>query len=130
MSHLSSGIDVLIQRGDLFFGTMNFINDSLSIGAIRAIYLEWNATPDVFTSFAKVPSSFNSCTNLLTAIASPEMVTVSSALWQAGRTPSGHLFLASAQVRPTAAIAPGGSLASWTQRPKSKQTTHVRLLFL
>ena len=38
--------------------------------------------------------------NLVISLAPPEMVTLSTALWQAGITPAGHCSLASSQVRP------------------------------
>lgn len=53
------------------------------IGPAFAIYCEWKAKPELFTSRAKIPSPCNFSTNLFTELGGPEMVTLSLLLWQA-----------------------------------------------
>lgn len=64
------------------------------------MYLEWNATPELATSLAKIPSACRDLTNLLIASQGPEIVTLSALLWQAATISGGHLDLVSSHDRP------------------------------
>lgn len=71
-----------------------------SLGAASDMYRLWNATPALFTSFAKMPSVCRDLTNSETASGVPDIVTLSALLWQAGTISGGQRFFASSHVRP------------------------------
>jgi hypothetical protein len=64
------------------------------------MYRLWNATPELFTSFAKMPSACRDLTNFAVASVEPDTVTLSALLWQAGTTSGGQRDLVSSHVRP------------------------------
>jgi len=71
-----------------------------SFGATSAMYRLWNATPELFTSFAKMPSACRDLTNFAIASGELDTVTLSALLWQAGTTSGGQRALVSSQLRP------------------------------
>lgn len=53
---------------------------SLNIGPAAAMYQEWKATPELFTSLANTPSDLSLSTNFAIESGGPEIVTPSSLL--------------------------------------------------
>lgn len=64
------------------------------------MYFEWNAKPELLTSFAKIPSVLQFFTKSLTLFGGPEIVTLSSLLWQAAIISAGNLALVFSQDKP------------------------------
>jgi hypothetical protein len=64
------------------------------------MYRLWNATPELFTSFAKMPSACRDLTNFGIASEVPDTVTLSALLWQAGTISGGQRSFISSHVRP------------------------------
>jgi len=79
---------------------LTFFRDFRSIGSAAAMYLEWKANPELFTSFAKIPSALQVLTKSLTLLGGPDIVTLSSLLWQAATKWAGNFFLVSSQDKP------------------------------
>lgn len=70
----SSGILVLIQRGERFFGLGIILSRDLrNFGAASAIYRLWKAMFEDFTPLANIPSAFNSAMNFDTESTGPEI---------------------------------------------------------
>lgn len=74
MSQALSGIEELIHLDVLFLGVgMILSKDFRSLGPASAMYFEWNAIPDDFTAFAKIPSPLKSLTTFSTEETGPEI---------------------------------------------------------
>ena len=59
---------------------LTFKRAVLRVGAVSAMYWEWNATPELLTSLANICLPLSSLTNSDTRVAGPDTVTVSSEL--------------------------------------------------
>jgi hypothetical protein len=64
------------------------------------MYRLWKATPELFTSFAKIPSACRDLTNFEIDSGVPDTVTLSALLWQAGTISGGQRVFVSSHVRP------------------------------
>lgn len=80
--------------------TLTFFNDSVYCDLAVFICGEWKAVPDVFIILANIPLPLRTKTNSSTESFGPEMVTESTALWQAGVMSMGHWDWHSSQVKP------------------------------
>lgn len=146
--HWSLGSEEDTQRGERGLGCgMTRSRLRRNSGAAVAMYLLWNATPELLTRRANTPSAASVATNFSTDSTGPDIcstvldfiifnyclytlsrnprigrairtVTLSAALWQAGTTSGGQRSTHCSQERPTAAMAPADSFASTMLRPR------------